>query len=101
MFKCKEMPNQVSIICNIQQAFSDDQGAKEQATDDEENDNWELPAGELPSYSYRSYHGNLLSTDGSPLRFTKLYDPVMDDQKTTEVMKKCNNNKGPLTRNEV
>ncbi|EES13286.1 30S ribosomal protein S21, chloroplastic [Sorghum bicolor] len=30
--------------------FSDDQGAKEQATDDEENDNWELPAGELPSY---------------------------------------------------
>jgi hypothetical protein len=31
----------------------DDQGAKEQATDDEDNDNWELPAGELPSYSYR------------------------------------------------
>ena len=53
MFKCKEMPNQVPIICNIQQAFSDDQGPKEQATDDEENDNWELPAGELPSYSYR------------------------------------------------
>ena len=53
MFKCKEMPNQVPIICNIQQAFSDDQGPKEQATDDEENDNWELPAWELPSYSYR------------------------------------------------
>ena len=34
-------------------------------------------------------------------RFTKLYDAIMDDQKTTEVMKKCNNNKGPLTRNEV
>jgi hypothetical protein len=33
--------------------FSDYQRAKEQATDDEENDNWELPAGELPSYSYR------------------------------------------------
>ncbi|XP_066351164.1 uncharacterized protein [Miscanthus floridulus] len=30
--------------------FSDDQGAKEQTTDDEENDNWDLPAGELPSY---------------------------------------------------
>ncbi|XP_066353768.1 small ribosomal subunit protein bS21c-like [Miscanthus floridulus] len=28
--------------------FSDDQGAKEQASDDEGNDNWELPAGELP-----------------------------------------------------
>ncbi|XP_066353546.1 uncharacterized protein [Miscanthus floridulus] len=30
--------------------FNDDQGLKEQVSDDEENDNWELPAGELPSY---------------------------------------------------
>ncbi|CAL5004341.1 unnamed protein product [Urochloa decumbens] len=30
--------------------FDAEQGPKEQSTDDEENDNWELPEGELPSY---------------------------------------------------
>ncbi|XP_066326278.1 small ribosomal subunit protein bS21c-like [Miscanthus floridulus] len=30
--------------------LNDNQGLKEQASDDDENDNWELPAGELPSY---------------------------------------------------
>ncbi|CAL4996628.1 unnamed protein product [Urochloa decumbens] len=30
--------------------FDGEQGPKEQSTDDEENDNWELPGGELPSY---------------------------------------------------
>ncbi|CAL5004354.1 unnamed protein product [Urochloa decumbens] len=31
-------------------SFDGEQGPKEQSTDDEENDNWELPGGELPSY---------------------------------------------------
>ncbi|CAL5008807.1 unnamed protein product [Urochloa decumbens] len=30
--------------------FDAEQGPKEQSTDDEESDNWELPGGELPSY---------------------------------------------------
>ncbi|CAD6246516.1 unnamed protein product [Miscanthus lutarioriparius] len=30
--------------------LNDNQGLKEQASDDDENDNWELPVGELPSY---------------------------------------------------
>ncbi|CAO2205599.1 unnamed protein product [Urochloa humidicola] len=30
--------------------FDGEQGPKDQSTDDEENDNWELPGGELPSY---------------------------------------------------
>ncbi|GJN39811.1 hypothetical protein PR202_gb28954 [Eleusine coracana subsp. coracana] len=30
--------------------FDDDQGAKERMTDDDKNDNWELPGGKLPSY---------------------------------------------------
>ncbi|KAL6658802.1 hypothetical protein ACP70R_002842 [Stipagrostis hirtigluma subsp. patula] len=30
--------------------FDDEQGTKEQTTDDDENDNWELPGGQFPSY---------------------------------------------------
>nr|CAB3481984.1 unnamed protein product [Digitaria exilis] len=30
--------------------FDGEQGSKEHDTDDEKNDNWELPGGELPSY---------------------------------------------------
>lgn len=30
--------------------FDDEQGPKERTSDDDENDNWELPGGEFPSY---------------------------------------------------